>query len=390
MASYSPDASYAPDTRWSWVEIDQGALRYNTRAWRNCIAPRKKMMCVVKADAYGHGAATCAKIMANAGADQFAVATVLEGVALRKAGITKPILVLSEPPATAIPALLEYNIMPSVYTKDFALALGEQASLAHRVASYHLVVDTGMNRIGLQPQDVLEFRQMIDFHRGLECAGIFTHFATADELQGWDFDLQYSRFMNAVSALEDAGLEHGLVHCNNTPATILHPATQHDMCRVGIGLYGLHAAQTTMPYIDLRPVMSVHARVTRTHIPAVGDGVSYGFTYRVPKQNIQIATIPVGYADGLSRVLSNKMQVIAAGQLCQQVGRICMDQCMFAVDLTSRSYNQQRPVAIGDHVILMGSDDNYSITADDIAALRNTINYEVTCNFGMRLEKVYV
>ena len=379
-----------PDTRWAWVEIDQVALRYNTRAFKARLARGVKMMCVVKADAYGHGAVPCAKIMAAAGADQFAVATVEEGVQLRHAGILEPILLLSEPPVEAIPTLIEYDIMPSVYTEEFAYALGESASLAGKVAHYHIAVDTGMSRIGLRPSDVLEFRRNVEFHAGLECAGIFTHFATADEPGGWDFELQYKRFMDAVHSLDEAGLSYGIVHCNNTPATMLHTETQHMMCRVGVGLYGMHPASTTVYTMELKPVMSVRARVTHTCYPAVGEGVSYGLTYRIPKQNIQIATIPLGYADGLSRNLSNKMEVLVNGQRCKQVGRICMDQCMFAVDVNSRSYKPNTPVEVGDVVTILGTDGQQAITAEDHAYIRDTINYEVTCNFGMRLQKVYV
>ena len=179
-----------PPTRWAWVEVDLGALRRNTRAFKNLLKPRQKLCCVVKADAYGHGAVPCAKVMQSAGADMFAVATVLEGVALREGGIMAPILVLSQPPETAIDVLLDHALMPSVYTVEFALAYGEEAVRRGMVGRYHLAVETGMNRIGVHCTDVLEFRQAIDFHRGLACDGVFTHFATADEPDGWDFNLQ--------------------------------------------------------------------------------------------------------------------------------------------------------------------------------------------------------
>lgn len=168
-------------TRWSWVEIDRGALRRNTRAYKNLLNPRQRLCCVVKADAYGHGAVECAKIMYSAGADMFAVATVNEGVELRQGGITKPILILSEPPIEAIPTLLEFDIMPSVYTSDFALAYGECAVAAGKVGKYHLAIETGMNRIGVHYTQVLDFVRGINFHRGIQCDGVFTHFATADE-----------------------------------------------------------------------------------------------------------------------------------------------------------------------------------------------------------------
>ncbi len=379
-----------PDDRWSWVEVNLAALRRNTAAFKRRLERGVQMMCVVKADAYGHGAVPCAKTMHAAGASQFAVATVSEGVALREAGIGWPILILSEPPASCVRTLVEYDLMPAVYTADFALALGEAAASAGRVARYHLALDTGMTRIGVRREDAVELRRTIDFHRGLECAGTFTHFATADMLDDWDFALQLNRFTETIEALRGAGLDTGLVHCDNTPGTILHPECHFDMCRVGVGLYGLHPAETTYDQIDLEPVMSVRGRVVRVIYPNVGDGVGYGLTWRVPRKNIQVATVPIGYADGLARELSNQMDVLVDGTRCRQVGNICMDQFMFAVDVnTTRSYRPTRPIEYGDVVTILGADGKERITAEEMAGLRNTINYEVVCDFGMRLEKIY-
>ena len=380
--------SKQPETRWAWVEIDRGALRKNVRAFKRLLRGRERMCCVVKADAYGHGAAECCQIMQQAGADMFAVATVLEGVKLREAGITLPILVLAEPPLGAIPTLLEQNIMPTVYTVEFALAYGECAVQAGTVGRYHLAVETGMNRIGVPCTEAVEFRRGIDFHRGLACDGVFTHFATADDPDGWDYQLQRKRFDEAVRAMRDAGLDCGTVHCDNTPATIFDPASHYDMVRVGIGLYGLMPCESARGRIELEPVMSVRARVTRTTQPAMGEGVGYGFTYRVPRTTVQICTLPIGYADGLARVLSNRMEVLYRGQRVRQVGNICMDQCMVAIQSTP---GHPVPEAeYGDIMTIVGRDGGAEITMDEMAALRGTINYEVACNFGMRLEKVYL
>jgi len=380
-----------PQDRWAWIEIDLSAVRHNVKAFKAQLNRGVKMMCVVKADAYGHGAAQCAKAMQSVGADQFAVATVDEGVELRCSGINNPILVLSEPPVTSIPDLVRFDIMPSVYTVDFALAYGEAAAAANKVGRYHLAIDTGMTRIGVRREDLLEVRGSIDFHRGLECAGTFTHFATADVLDNWDFDLQVNRFIEAVTALKNAGYELGLVHADNTPGTILHKDIQFDMVRVGIGLYGLHPSKLTIPRIDLQPVMSVRGRVTRVVYPAVGDGVGYGMTWRVPRNNIQVATVPIGYADGLARSLSNRMDVLTRGDRVRQVGNICMDQFMIAVDTAGTHANKPaHEIRYGDVVTLIGKDGDLEITADEMADLRETINYEVVCNFGARLDKVYV
>ena len=380
-----------PDTRWSWVEIDKGALRRNTRAFKEKLEPGVRMMAVVKADAYGHGAVECVKAMHAAGADQFAVATVEEGLELRHAGVTWPILILSEPPMECVQTLIENDIMPSVYTPEFALAYGECAAAFDKVGKYHLAIETGMTRIGVGWKDALEFRHSIDFHRGLSCAGTFTHFATADVPNDWTFGLQYRRFTEAVAEMRAAGVDCGLVHCDNTPATVLHPETHLDMCRVGVGLYGMQPADSTRPHISLDPVMSVRARVTRVVYPPVGSGVGYGQTYSVARPNDQIATFPIGYADGLARSLSGKMDVLVHGTRCPQVGNICMDQCMFAVDVnTTRAARPMDEVHYGDLVTVMGADGDERITAEEIADLRGTINYEVTCNFGARLEKVYI
>lgn len=380
-----------PTDRWAWVEIDLNAIRKNTRAIKGQLRRGTKLMCAVKADGYGHGAIECTKAMKGSGADQFAVATVAEGVELRRAGIEWPILLLNQAPEQAIDTLVEYDIMPSVFSSEFALAYGERSAALGKVGKYHLAVDTGMTRIGVLPDDVVEFRHAIDFHRGLQCAGTFTHFATADVVQDWDFQLQARRFNQVVEALRDAGCDVGLVHCDNTPGTILHPELHCDMCRAGIGLYGLHPSEATIPRVTLTPAMSVRARVTRALYPAVGEGVSYGLNYRVPTPHVQIATIPLGYADGLSRTLSGRMDVLVHGKRARQVGNICMDQCMFAVDTNPvRSYHRATPVAEGDLVTILGTDGNERITADEMARLRGTINYEVTCNFGMRMEKVYV
>ena len=381
-------SSKEPATRWAWVEIDQGALRRNTRAFKNLLGYGKRLCCVVKADAYGHGAVQCAKIMHATGADMFAVATVSEGVQLREGGIKSPILVLNEPPIDACDTLLEYQIMPSVYSSEFALVYGERAVEMGCVGKYHMAIETGMNRIGVHFTDVLEFRREIDFHRGIECDGVFTHFATADDPDGWDYRLQCTRFSEAVAAMKDAGFECGIVHCSNTPASMLDHSMQFDMIRAGIGLYGLQPCEKSASIMPLEPVMSVRARVTRTIHPAMGEGVGYGFTFRVPRARVQVCTIPVGYADGLSRTLSNKMDVLYRGQRIRQVGNICMDQCMVAIQQTPA---RQMPEAeVGDLITIVGKDGDAVITMDEMARLRGTINYEVACGFGMRLEKVYI
>lgn len=377
-----------PLMRDAWVEIDTGALRRNTRAFRSLAGARQRLCCVVKADAYGHGAVQCTKIMHAVGADLFAVATVREGIVLREAGIKQPILLLSEPPVAAIDSMLQHQIMPSIYTPEFALAYGERAVEMGRVGKYHMAIETGMNRIGIPCTDVVEFRRAVEFHRGLSCDGVFTHFATAENPDGWDYQLQLKRFEEAVADLRGAGFDCGIVHCDNTPASILDASSHFDMIRAGIGLYGLQACDRTAQALPLEPVMSVRAHVTRVSWPAMGEGVGYGLTYRVPRARVQICTLPVGYADGLSRTLSNRMDVLFDGHRIQQVGNICMDQCMVAISETSAQ--GVREAEQGDLMTIVGRDGDDEITMDEMARLRGTINYEVACGFGIRLEKVYL
>lgn len=188
--------------------------------------------------------------------------------------------------------------------------------------------------------------------------------------------------------MREAGLECGIVHCDNTPATIFDPSTHYDMVRVGIGLYGLAPCEGAEERVELDPVMSVRARVTRTTHPAMGEGVGYGFTYRVPRTAVQVCTLPIGYADGLARTLSNRMDVLYRGERIRQVGNICMDQCMVAIQQTP--IHQIPEAEVGDVMTIVGADGDGRITMDEMARLRGTINYEVACNFGMRLEKIYL
>ncbi len=387
----SVDAPASPETRWAWVEVSRSAIRHNTRAFRGVLERGQKLMAVVKADAYGHGAAQCARIMAANGADYFGVATVDEGIGLRQAGIDRPIVILAEPPIDSVGLIVDFDLEPSAYHEDFVLALGEEAASRDVVARYHVPVDTGMTRIGLPPAEVVEFRRAVGWHRGVSCAGTFTHFATAEVPRDWDFELQVKRFSDLIYTLEAEGIDPGLVHCDNTAATLLHPETHFDMVRVGLGLYGLYPASNCESLVDLRPAMSVRARITRVVEPPTGAGVSYGLTYRLSRANVQIATIPLGYADGYARTLSNRVEVLVDGMRCRQVGNICMDQCMFAVEVNgAREFRKSHPVREGQVVTIMGADGDYEISADELARLRGTISYEVCCDFGLRLEKVYV
>lgn len=378
-----------PERRWSWVEIDLSAIRHNIQVAKRRLAPGCRLMAVVKANAYGHGAVQVAKIALSAGAAQLAVATVNEGVQLRRAGIDAPILVLSEPPASAIPLLLHHRLTPSVYTPEFAIAYGEAADRHGVRAPFHLALNTGMNRIGVRFDEAVEFVRQISFHRALEQLGTFTHFATADCAETLDFHMQLRRFKETVAAMRAAGIDPGLVHCANSAAILRYPETHMDMARLGISMYGFHPCPETRGYFDLRPAMSVHARITAVNTPPMSEGVSYGMNYR-STGSVKICTIPVGYADGYVRALSGRTSVVYAGHLCRQVGNICMDQCMFEVDMRSHATHRRLDPHVGDEVLLVGAQSPAAVSIEDLCDVLGTIPHELCCAFSLRMPKVYL
>ena len=377
-------------TRGAWVEIDLSAIANNVRVAKKKLGPTRHLMAVVKADAYGHGAVPVAKTALTAGADHLGVATVEEAVELREAGIDAPILVLSQPPLQAIPTLLAHDIMPAVYTSEFALALGEAADAAGTVAKYHLAVDSGMNRIGVFHLDVVDFVQSINFHRGLELAGVFTHFATSDEESDWDFRIQLSRFNEALQLLANARIDTGIVHAANSAATLRYPEAYFDMGRYGISMYGVAPSPCMRDEVEgLQPAMSVKASISYVKEPQMGEGVSYGMNYRVAKP-VQIATIPLGYADGVRRCLSGKMKVLVNGRVCRQVGNICMDQMMIEIPLERSINGRAGGAEAGDEVVIIGKQGDLEITADMMADELGTIDHEIMCLFALRLPRIYV
>lgn len=376
------------DRRWSWVEIDRSAIQYNVLQTKKQLASNCRLLAVVKADAYGHGAVEVAKAATSAGATYLGVATVNEGIELRRAGLREPILLLCEPPAEAVPLLLHYNIMPSVYTTEFAIAYAEAADAHGLKAPYHLAINSGMNRIGVRHTDVVEFLQAVGFHRALQLEGCFTHFATADSLETLDFEIQIKRFVEAMREVQAAGINPGIVHCDNSAATYRFPKTHFDMVRLGISLYGYQAAPDTYKLVDLRPAMSVHARITNVISVPMSEGVSYGMNYRSPG-SVKICTVPLGYADGLIRLLSGKIDFAYKDRAVHQVGNICMDQCMFEVDLRSRVNAPHLEPHIGDEVLIAGPHPNVDCSIDTMARKASTIQHEVTIGLSHRMPRFY-
>jgi alanine racemase len=368
--------------RWAWVEVDLDAVRRNVVALRGLTAPDTRFMAVVKADGYGHGAVPVARTALSAGADRLGVATLAEALDLRAAGIRAPIQLLSEPPVDTVAALLDGDIIPALMTREFAGALARAAVARGTETRFHLKVDTGMNRIGVRAEEAAAFAVMLTEFPGLRLEGTFTHFATADVPGDWDAARQLKRFIDALEAMRSERVDPGIRHAANSPATILMPEAHLDMVRCGIAMYGLHPAPATFDGIELHPAMSVKARATLVKRIGVGEGVSYGLTWHAGS-SATIATLPLGYADGVHRVLSGRMKVLCGGVRLEQVGRICMDQLMVEIP---RTVNAER----GTEFVLVGTQDGGIVTMDELADLAGTINYEMACGFGARLERVHL
>jgi len=370
------------DRRWAWAEVDLGAIGHNVETLKALTPSETLFMAVVKADGYGHGASEVAQAALAAGADRLGVATVDEGVRLRKAGITAPVQILSEPPASATPLLVRYGLRPALYSPEFAAALSRAGVAAGSAVPFHLKVNTGMNRVGVDWADAGSFADSLRTLPGIALEGVFTHFATADIPGDWDFERQVERFASAVGDLRGRGMDPGIVHAANSPATILHPQTHLGMVRCGIALYGLHPCDATRDRIDLRPAMAIKARVSQVRRVPMGEGVSYGLTWRAASPTT-IATLPLGYADGVRRGLSGAMRVLLGGVECRQVGRICMDQFMVEIP-------RGVDVGMGDEAVLVGRQGECTLTVDEQAEHLGTINYEVACGYGARLARVYL
>lgn len=376
------------DRRWSWLEIDRSAIQHNVQATKRLLKPPTRLMAIVKADAYGHGAVEVAKTATAAGATFLGVATVDEGIELRRAGLTQPILMLSQPPEEAVALLLYYRIMPAIYTHEFAMAYAECADLHGMMAPFHLSINTGMNRIGVSHDEAVNFLRQVSFHRALRLEGCLTHFATADSIETLDWERQMRRFWDCMASIEAAGFDPGIVHCDNSASIYRYPKTHFDMVRLGISLYGYHAAPDTRNYVELKPAMSVHARITNVASVPMSEGVSYGMNYRSPG-NVKICTVPLGYCDGLIRLLSGKIDFAYDDRAVHQVGNICMDQCMFEVDMRSHPGRKTPDPRIGDEVLIAGAHPNVDCSVETMAKLACTIEHEVTIGFSHRMARIY-
>ncbi|MDI3535489.1 MAG: alanine racemase [Thermosediminibacterales bacterium] len=376
------DLSHIRPTR---VEINLDNLKHNLREIRRITSPNARICAVVKADGYGHGALKIASTALSFGASYLAVAVIDEAIELRQKGVEAPILILGYTPEKQFNEIIEYDITQTVYSLKSTLLLAEQAKRYRKKARIHIKLDTGMSRLGFQAEPasipVIEKLFLIE---GLEVEGIFTHFAKADEEDKKFTEEQYQRFINVVSILEKDGYKIPIKHAANSAAIIELPYTHLDMVRPGIILYGLYPSkEVDKTKIHIKPVMSFKTRISHVKTLGPGRAISYGGTFVTQRKSI-IATLPVGYADGYSRLLSSRAQVLVKGHRAPVVGRICMDQCM--VDITDIPGGAE----VGNEVVLFGEMGNNRITVDEIADVIGTINYEVVCGVSRRVPRVYI
>jgi len=361
------------------VTVDLDALQWNCRQVRRLIGTQVRLMAVVKADAYGHGAVACSRAFASAGADAFGVATVEEGIELRQAGLKQPIAVLGLIQPAESGAVLRHGLQPTVVSWEQARSLSRAA--AGRICGFHLKIDTGMGRIGLAPNEAGAFARRIRRLSGASVAGVFTHFAHADGRDKRLLRSQMERLAASLEAVRAAGWDRFAVHAANSAAVMEAPETYRDMVRPGLMLYGLYPADRLRSGIVLKPALRWTTRIVQIKTVPAGVGLSYGHTFTTRRIS-RIATLPVGYADGFSRRFSNSGQALVAGRACPIVGRVCMDMCL--VDVTAA------PAAkVGDEAVLIGRQKNIERPADDLATELGTISYEVVCGIGHRVPRHY-
>ncbi|PZU98916.1 MAG: alanine racemase [Pseudanabaena sp.] len=365
----------------AWIEVNLLAIKYNVQQLKSLLNPATELMAIVKADAYGHGAVEVSQAVIEAGASWLGVATIPEGIQLRNAGITAPILILGATNAAdEVKAIAEYRLQPTICNPKQALIYHEVLSMIGEQVAVHLKIDTGMSRLGVDWQEAITFVKLVQHLPNLEVASLYSHFATADERDRSFMHLQARRFEEVIATLRREGLTPPLLHICNTAAMMDDRQLHYDMVRTGLGLYGLYPASHLKDTVDLQPALTVKARITQVKEITAGTSISYGRSFIAP-EDMKMATVAIGYADGIPRGLSNRIRVAVHGQRVRQIGTITMDQC--AIDVTDIP-----DVNIGDTVTFLGGDSGN--TADDWANLLNTISWEVLCGFKHRLPRINV
>jgi alanine racemase len=366
----------------TWAEVDLDAIAHNARGLKERAGEGTELMAVVKANAYGHGAVPVAKTALENGASRLAVNRTLEGVELRQAGLTAPILILGYSLPSEAETIVRWDLTPTVTTVEGALALSALSDRQGKVTPIHIKVDTGMGRFGLLPDEVLPFVRRIAELPGLRLEGLFTHFAVADLADKTYTRRQFGLYMQVVRQLEEAGFTVPLKHVGNSATNLDLPEMHLDMVRCGIALYGLRPSDEVEPAVPLEPAMALKSRVARVRTLPPGSSISYGCTYTTTRPT-PVALVPVGYGDGYHRILSNKGAVLIGGKRAPIVGRVCMDQ--FVVDVTGHEGVRQ-----DDEVVVFGRQGGEEISAEEVAALAGTINYEVVTSILPRVTRVYL
>lgn len=369
--------------RFTQAEINLERIRYNLTQLKNTLADRTKFMGVVKADAYGHGAIEVAKELERQKVDYLGVAILDEALELRNAGIETPILVLSPVELRTVSTAIENNISITIFTKEAADIARQEAEKLKKEVTIHLKVDSGMSRIGVLSKDeVLEICDYLN-SQYVNIEGIFTHFADAENLDDPAFTHeQFQKFIDVVTALEEKDITFKLKHCCNTAATLAFPDYHLDMVRSGIALYGYHPDQSMAEFIDLKPVMKLKTHASYIKKLPAGQSIGYGRTFASDKV-LTIATVLLGYADGIPRQLSNRWYFTINGEKAPIVGRICMDQIMLDVtDINNLSEN--------DEIVFFGDPQNGYPSIYTIAELTVGFHYELLCGIGKRIARVYI
>ena len=372
-----------------WAEIDMNAAEHNFNLIKSKLQKGTKICCVVKANAYGHGAVYLSKLYEKLGADFFAVSNIEEAMQLRNNGIKAPILILGYTPTSCASILAENNISQSVFSYSYAKELSKAAQGEGINVKIHIKLDSGMGRIGFDcihnRESLVSAVAEVCNMAGLEKEGIFTHFALADEGEnGAEYTKkQYERFTLAIEDLSKMGIDFDIKHCANSATTFEYPEYHMDMVRVGVVLYGLAPSKKVRGCENLLPVMSLKSVISMIKELQEGDTVSYGCTYKAEKR-VKVATAPIGYADGYWRSnATNGAQMLVCGQRANIIGRVCMDQLM--LDVTNI-----KGVKEGDYITVIGADKNEVISADELAKINSTIGYEIICAIGERVPRFYI
>lgn len=371
------------NARPAWVEVSLSNIKHNIREIRRLAGGDRQVMAVVKANGYGHGSVEVSKAALSSGADRLAVSMLSEAIVLRQGGITCPILILGWTPERAYEQLIREDITTAIYNVAEAEALSKTALQLGKKAKVHIKVDTGMSRIGLYPDEAgVAEAQVILSLPGLEAEGIFSHFSKADELDKTYAQKQFATFMQFIHKIEErCGYHFPIRHIANSAAIIDLPETHLDMVRAGIIIYGLYPSDEVVKnHINLRPTMTWQAEVSRVQTLPADTLVGYGGTYRTIAST-KVATVPVGYADGYDRHLSNSGYVAFKGHRLPVIGKVCMDQ--FMVDATGVD------IAVGDQVTLIGQNGDAEVTWEEMAQQLGTITYELVCKVAARVPRIY-